>query len=59
MYFIMFIKMAAVYLLCKLIELLFYELWPIALKIMEYYTLGKCCNITFDDYKFTIAVKGM
>ena len=51
--------MAAVYLLCKLIELLFYEMWPIALKIMEYCKLGKCFNITFDDYKFTIAVKGM
>ena len=55
----MFFKMAAVYLLCKLIELPFYEMWPIALKKMEYCTLCKCFNITFDGYKFTIAVKGM
>ena len=28
MYCIMFFKMATVYLLCKLIELFFYEMWP-------------------------------
>ena len=54
MYCIMFFKMAAVYLLCKLIELVFYEMWPIALKIMEYCTLGKCCNITFEGYKLKL-----